>query len=315
MAGPEKNRERYTFGIVFGTLLLLDQVTKLYFAKLPLCIQLTGYHLFCQFRNYGSYSNPSGKVGIFDLLPVEIGTLVVTSLSLFLWYRFFYYKDRLTIISLGLLTSGILGNFTDRLLRGYVIDGISMAVIGKPIIFNLADAYISLGVTLLLLAFVRYVVVIGRYEKRGLFQLRTPHKVVASFIGSIIFVSLSALLFAFVFNQDNRQLFSLKEFILVGGYILTITALVTLSTLLFMHRTLGPLERLLDYVANQDYSKKFEFRAYDLLGYLDEKLEAIRRSRLERFTQEPLSFALKELNEAKAQADTKTKTTSQSEAK
>lgn len=302
MAFYNSRPKGFPFVLVCILLLATDQVSKLFFARLPMCLDTTAYRLFCQFRNYGNYSNPTGKIGIFDLLPVEIGTLVITALSLFIWYRFFYLKDRLTLLSLGLLSSGIIGNFVDRLFRGYVIDGISMAMIGKPIIFNLADCYISAGVILLGIAFLNYTRLVGRQEKRGLFQLRTPHRVIASFIGGIIFISLSAMFFAFIFNESNRKLFSPKEFILVGGYIFTITALVTLSTLLFIHRTLGPLERLLEYVAKQDFSTKFEFRSNDLLGYLENKLEEIKQTRIEEKMTHSISYALDALEKAQAES-------------
>ena len=52
----------------------------------------------------------------------------------------------------GLLFGGILGNLFDRLLRGYVIDYVSLNILGYNFpIFNLADVAITMGVILMII--------------------------------------------------------------------------------------------------------------------------------------------------------------------
>lgn len=61
--------------------------------------------------------------------------------------------DRLSLVSLGLLLGGVLGNFTDRVLNRHVVDFLKVHwqdQIAWPT-FNLADSAITVGVVLLLL--------------------------------------------------------------------------------------------------------------------------------------------------------------------
>jgi signal peptidase II len=55
----------------------------------------------------------------------------------------------LTTVAVLLVLAGAAGNYGDRLMRGYVIDFIHLSY--WPV-FNLADAYLSVGIALLLLA-------------------------------------------------------------------------------------------------------------------------------------------------------------------
>ena len=59
-------------------------------------------------------------------------------------------KDRLTSVGLSLIFGGALGNYTDRLTRGHVIDFIAFAPKHK-VHFNIADFAIFIGAGLLVL--------------------------------------------------------------------------------------------------------------------------------------------------------------------
>ncbi len=59
-------------------------------------------------------------------------------------------KDKITIISAGLLLGGAIGNGIDRIFRGYVVDFIEFSFINFPV-FNIADIAITLGACLLIL--------------------------------------------------------------------------------------------------------------------------------------------------------------------
>ena len=66
-------------------------------------------------------------------------------------------------ISLVLLSGGALGNFADRLFRGYVVDFLDFRLIHFPV-FNLADCFVVCGA--FLLAF--YVIFLeGKDKKRN----------------------------------------------------------------------------------------------------------------------------------------------------
>ncbi len=60
-------------------------------------------------------------------------------------------KDKLTIISAGLLLGGAVGNGIDRFVRGYVVDFLELAFINFPV-FNIADIAITAGAALLIVA-------------------------------------------------------------------------------------------------------------------------------------------------------------------
>lgn len=97
------------------------------------------------------------RVPFFHL--VTLGALI---------FVFFYYRkvptdDRVSQLALALVLGGALGNAVDRLLRGYVIDFIAWhwrdPLWQRPNLhwptFNIADACISTGIVLLLLAGLR----------------------------------------------------------------------------------------------------------------------------------------------------------------
>jgi signal peptidase II len=93
--------------------------------------------------------NPGIVWGLFQGIPEVFTVLaaVAVPLLLLLYWR---TRDpgRLFTISLGLILAGALGNLYDRLVYGRVRDFIDVYVINYPI-FNVADSWICIGVTLL----------------------------------------------------------------------------------------------------------------------------------------------------------------------
>jgi signal peptidase II len=66
-----------------------------------------------------------------------------------LWMR---NADRkLTVVALGMVIGGALGNMIDRLRFGYVVDFLDFSGLFFPWVFNVADAAISVGAALLVL--------------------------------------------------------------------------------------------------------------------------------------------------------------------
>ena len=62
-------------------------------------------------------------------------------------------EDRLLDMSFGLLFGGIIGNLVDRIMRGFVIDYISITLFKYMLpIFNIADVAITIGIILLILS-------------------------------------------------------------------------------------------------------------------------------------------------------------------
>jgi len=72
---------------------------------------------------------------------------IVVVIAIVIYYRHLPAEDWLIRISLGLQLGGAIGNLTDRLRFGYVVDFIDISF--WPI-FNLADASITIGVLLII---------------------------------------------------------------------------------------------------------------------------------------------------------------------
>ena len=113
---------------------------------------------FVHSRNSGGlFGLLSGQAVPFALLSlVVVGAIVV--------YHGRAGRDPLLTLTLGLLLGGALGNLTDRLRIGYVVDWVD-AGIGdvRWYTFNVADAAISLSIVLLLWAAIRPMV--GRWGR------------------------------------------------------------------------------------------------------------------------------------------------------
>ncbi len=76
---------------------------------------------------------------------LAIGTLILLGLVIYMVKKNEQKLNRTTAIAASLLIGGGLGNFIDRINLGYVIDFISIWI--YPV-FNLADAFITVGVVM-----------------------------------------------------------------------------------------------------------------------------------------------------------------------
>jgi len=94
-----------------------------------------------------NYLNKNQK-WIFLVCLQGLGSIVVISF-------YFYSKTFKYLIPLALITSGALGNVTDRIMRGYVVDYVMWyhKSFVWPI-FNLADVYTVTGATLLFIVLI-----------------------------------------------------------------------------------------------------------------------------------------------------------------
>ena len=74
----------------------------------------------------------------------------IVAVSIMIWY-FIKNKNVILRISLTLLISGAVGNFVDRLFRGFVVDFLDFYPFGYDFpIFNFADICINVGVFFLI---------------------------------------------------------------------------------------------------------------------------------------------------------------------
>ncbi len=119
------------------------------------------YHFIEDYWHFRYVENPGAAWGLFGNLPDSVRrpffhlmTLVALGFLLSL-YRRADHEPPLMRWALALVTGGALGNFLDRLLRGYVIDFIDWHWRNQPGMrwptFNVADAAICVGIGLLML--------------------------------------------------------------------------------------------------------------------------------------------------------------------
>ena len=139
----------------------LDQLTKAWIAaRMPLNTYGEGtgaipvirgfFYLVHQGNTGAAWSMFTGRSVLLAVLAA--GTL----LAIFYWRRALGLQDRVTQVCFGLLCGGIVGNLTDRLVHGYVVDFIDLHF-GDYIYptFNVADSGICVGVVLFLIQSLR----------------------------------------------------------------------------------------------------------------------------------------------------------------
>ena len=114
------------------------------------------------FFNLTRVHNKGAIFGTFSQTKNETVFVVLTAASFLalVFVVFYFFKtsssDRLMKISLSLILAGAIGNLTDRIFRGHVIDVLDFSV-GKwhwPF-FNVADSCITVGAFLMLFIFLR----------------------------------------------------------------------------------------------------------------------------------------------------------------
>jgi len=148
---PSKYRGRLRlFLIVVALVVILDQLSKLWVrAHLALgeSLPLTGRLSLTYVGNTGS---------AFGLLANQTFLLIIVGIaSLFIILLFLRYLSQVTtlsMVSIGLIWGGAVGNLVDRLRFGYVTDFIDFRLWGNfhwPV-FNIADAALTVGILMLI---------------------------------------------------------------------------------------------------------------------------------------------------------------------
>ncbi len=98
----------------------------------------------------------------FSILTGQKWLLSLIAIGVSLWLVFYAHslkqRQLVHLLSLAAILAGALGNLTDRLRLGYVVDFFDLHHAGRNIwpIFNVADICINLGVALLILYFLLY---------------------------------------------------------------------------------------------------------------------------------------------------------------
>ena len=145
------NKFNLTLFFLFLTLVILDQVTKalvINFFNLYDSVALLPMINLTFVVNYGFafglLNNPS--------LNQILVSLVILAIIIYFLYLLIKTQDKIFQLTLTLILAGALGNFIDRIFRGFVIDFIDI-YIGKyhwPA-FNIADSCITVGFVILMM--------------------------------------------------------------------------------------------------------------------------------------------------------------------
>ena len=145
------NRFNLTLFFLFLTFVILDQITKalvINFFNLYDSVALLPMINLTFVVNYGFafglLNNPS-------LNQILVSSVILAIIIYFL-YLLIKTQDKIFQLTLTLILAGALGNFIDRIFRGFVIDFIDI-YIGKyhwPA-FNIADSCITLGFVVLMI--------------------------------------------------------------------------------------------------------------------------------------------------------------------
>lgn len=146
--------------ILIISLIIFDQISKVlitnYFEVGDSLSIINNFFRFLYIKNTGA------AFGIF----MNSKTMLIIVTLMLLVYLIIELKkninNKVISISLSLIISGALGNLIDRIFRGYVVDFISFTIFNKEMaIFNVADAFITIGVVLLLI----YLFKEGKHER------------------------------------------------------------------------------------------------------------------------------------------------------
>lgn len=157
---------------IFSVLILtlLDQYTKLlaltHLRQKPGIPLIQGVLELKYLENRGiAFGMFQGKVAVFVVL-----CLVFLAAALYVFIRMPKEKYFLPLMLITfLIVAGALGNFIDRLFRGFVVDFIYFSLIDFPI-FNVADIYVVCGGILLVLF------VCLKYKEEDFAFLNPKHK-------------------------------------------------------------------------------------------------------------------------------------------
>jgi len=140
---------------ISALVILLDQITKqAALAWLPLhqiVEVMPGFDWYLTYNTGAAFSFLADAGGwqrwFFTILTIIISVVIA------FWIKRVPVDEKLTAVSLCLILGGALGNLIDRIYLGYVVDYIQVWLGSYPWpAFNIADAAISVGATVLILS-------------------------------------------------------------------------------------------------------------------------------------------------------------------
>ena len=136
--------------IIAAAVVLLDQVSK-YLAVLGLK-QIPSFTVIEKVLNFTYVENRGAAFGMLSehrWVFMTISAVVIIALTAeVVWQK---PKSKLTLIALGMIVGGGIGNMIDRVALGYVVDFIDVRFIDFYV-FNIADSFVCIGCGLMVIA-------------------------------------------------------------------------------------------------------------------------------------------------------------------
>ncbi|MGI6621746.1 MAG: signal peptidase II [Clostridiaceae bacterium] len=142
----------------------IDQITKWYFLTNQL--QYDKFPIIKDFFYLTYLENRGAAFGILQNFRWVFIILTIAVVGGMIWY---FIKNRNLVLrtSLAFIISGAVGNFIDRVLRGFVVDFLDFYPFGYDFpVFNVADICINIGVFLLII----YVLFIYHEPKKPIIE-------------------------------------------------------------------------------------------------------------------------------------------------
>lgn len=141
--------------LVLIGLVAIDQLSKIFVVSNFTLGKV--YEIIPNFLNLKYVKNTGVAFSMFENNNLILILITVIVLVLILIYRNKIKEQKLLVV----LTSGIIANLIDRIIRGYVVDFISFKILGiNMAIFNLADTFIVVSAII-------YIFIIIKEEKNA----------------------------------------------------------------------------------------------------------------------------------------------------
>ena len=125
---------------------LTDQISKYFTVKF-----LDTYESVSVINNVLDFTHVHNTGGPWSIFDGNILFFIVVTIIIFVLGIWYFSKNKPTHIleklSICMIAGGALGNFADRIIRGYVVDMIDVNFFNYPV-FNVADCYIVVGAIL-----------------------------------------------------------------------------------------------------------------------------------------------------------------------
>ena len=133
---------------------IIDQLSK---AIVSTYLKLNESIMIIKDFFYIRYINNTGASwGILSNSRMLLIILSFIAIIILIRYMYSFKKTKLNLVGFGFLLGGILGNLSDRILHGYVIDFLDFIIFNYDFpVFNIADIFIVLGVIILIISIIR----------------------------------------------------------------------------------------------------------------------------------------------------------------